>query len=138
MTFNDYMKRRIALDEAIKSKEEQLAALKEEATKITVSSGSGASGSVSDRVGKTVAKIVDLKSEICDDVDKLITLKTELRQIINAVPYPICRTILERKLILLETNETIAGKIGYSVPHTKRLYKNAKRIFEKMIPNELE
>lgn len=136
MTAKEYLSQYRTLDAEINSKLEQAAQLRALAAKVSPSTGFGSSGGISDRVGKTVAKIVDLENEISKDVDRLVDLKTEIHRTIKLMPDPLFRTVLDRKFILRNSLETIAEKTGYSVPQIKRIYKKAKVEFEKMIPND--
>lgn len=131
MTPKEYLSQCRTLDVEINSKLEQVAQLRALASKVSPSTGFGAAGGISDRVGKTVAKIVDLENEINDDIDKLVELKKVIRIKINSMSKPIHRIILERKFILRNSLESISEDIGYSLPQTKRIYKAAIREFEK-------
>ena len=85
MNIKDILARHKTADAEINVKLEQLAELKNLATKITPSvnqEGRG-SGSVSDRVGRTVAKIVDLEQEINEDIDRLVDIKREIEELIK-------------------------------------------------------
>lgn len=136
MTAKEYFIRHKQLDNDIQCKLEEAASLRGIATSISPPSGFGATGGISDKVGKTVAKIIDLENEINDEIDKLVMLKTEIHRLLKPLEDPLQRIVLERKFILNESLETIAEKIGYSLPQVKRIYKKAKENLEKMIPDD--
>ncbi|MGN0619854.1 MAG: DUF1492 domain-containing protein [Ruminiclostridium sp.] len=124
MNIKDFLARHKTADAEINSKLEQLSELKSLATKITPSTnieGRG-SGNVSDRVGRTVAKIVDLEQEINEAIDRLVDIKREIEDLINLLDDSVMRTVLERRYLLHENWEVIAEKMGYSCRHITRLH----------------
>ena len=136
MNIKDFLARHRTADAEINSKLEQLAELKSLATKITPSTnyeGRG-SGNVSDRVGRTAAKIVDLEQEINEAIDRLVDIKSEIEDLINLLEDSVMRTVLERRYILHENWEVIAVKMGYSVRHITRLNIQALAMLEKHLP----
>lgn len=136
MTIEEYVGARKHLDKEIECKLEQIKELEALATKVSPSSGCSGSGQVSDKVGKTVAKIIDLENEINSAIDKLVDLKAEILQKINLIRSPLHRTMLERKYILGNSIETIAEKTGYSVAQANRVLCAAKEELEKMIQDD--
>lgn len=136
MTLNDCIHRHKYLTELVTAKNSQCKELRAIAESMSPSSGFGASGQISDKVGKTVAKIVDLEREILSDIDDLIELKQTIYRGIKAIDNPLYELVLERKILLGESLESIAEKINYSVAQVKRIYGVAKEKLKKMIPNE--
>lgn len=114
MTAKEYLSQYGTLDAEISSKLEQVAQLRVLAAKVSPSTGFGASSSVSDRVGKTVAKIVDLENKINEDIDKLIELRTEINLQIAAIANSECRIVLNDHYILGKSFEQIARRLGCS------------------------
>lgn len=138
MTAEEYLIQHRFLDNEINCKLEQIEKLRTLAEKVSPSTGFGSASGISDKVGKTVAKIVDLENEINDDINKLVALKTEIHNSIKLMSNPLFRCVLEKKFISGYSLEKIAETTGYSLSQLKRIYKKAKENFEKMIPNELE
>lgn len=80
MTVKELLNSHKIIDTAINSKLEQLAELKRLATKVSPTNVEGmGSGGVTDRVGRTVAKIVDLEKKINDYIDRLVSAKEAIR-----------------------------------------------------------
>ena len=134
MNIKDILARHKTADSVINAKLEQLAERKALATKITPSvnpEGRG-SGNVSDRVGRTVAKIVDLEQEINEDIDRLVDIKQETMNLIDLLDDIVMRTVLERRYLLHETWEVIAEKMGYSCRHITRLHTEALAELERL------
>lgn len=114
MTAKEYLSQYRTLDAEINSKLEQAAQLRALAAKVSPSTGFGSSGGISDRVGKTVAKIVDLENEINEKIDNLIDLKKEIDTRIAAIANPAYRIILENYYILGKSFEEIGEMLNYS------------------------
>ena len=134
MNIKDFLARHRTADIEINVKLDQLAELKALATKITPSSnyeGRG-SGNYSDKVGRTVAKIVDLEQEINEAIDRLVDIKREIEDLINLLEDSVMRTILERRYLLHENWEVIAEKMGYSCRHITRLHTEALAELERI------
>lgn len=94
MTAKEYLEQYRRLKIEIDSKTEQLEELREFAKSVSHSSGAGGHAGVSDKVGKTVAKIIDLENEISCQIDKLLELKKEIESTIAKVEDPVLRQIL--------------------------------------------
>lgn len=90
----EYLSQYCTLDAEISCKLEQAEQLRAIATKVSPSTGFGAVGGISDRVGATVAKIIDLENEINDDVDRLVELKADILKRINSIRNSLYRTVL--------------------------------------------
>ena len=114
MTAKKYLQQYKLLDCRISAKCEQLERLRELSTKVSPSSGNGAPGGVSDRVGAIVAKICDVEEEINKMIDELIDLKSEIERTIAAVPDETYRTLLELRYINGKTFEQIADEMYYT------------------------
>lgn len=132
MDIRKYLNQHFEINNAINSKLEQVAELRRLAVSAPspLFSESHSVGTHSDRVGRTAAKIADLENEINDEIDRLVELKCQIREIIATVPDSVQRTILERHYILGESWEVIAEKVGYSTRHITRLHNQAIEVLE--------
>lgn len=125
------------IDAVIDSKLEQISELKSLATKVTPSySLEGKGNGVSDRVGRTVARIVDLENEINEEIDKLVGLQEQIRSMIELLDDYTLKTLLERRYLLHEGWETVADKMGYSSRHITRLHIQAIDTLNKLYNQE--
>lgn len=127
MNIREFLNQHFELNNAINAKLEQVAELRRlgASAPSPLFSESRSVGTHSDRVGRTAAKIADLENEINEEIDRLVDLKCQIREIIAAVPDSIQRTILERHYLLGESWEVIAEKVGYSTRHITRLHNMA-------------
>ena len=126
MTPKEYLEQYRTLDAEIESKREQIERITAIATKVSPSSdGLSFSGDVSDRVGKAAAKLVDLEKEIATDIEKLASLKAEIRTQISAIHLSAYRYILEEHYFNFKSFDAIGEKIGYSRMQICRMHGTA-------------
>lgn len=138
MTVKELLNSHKIIDTAINCKLEQLAELKCLATKVSPTNVEGrGSGGVTDRVGKTVARIIDLENKINDYIDRLVSSKEAIASVVAQADNEVYSVLLERRYILHETWEVIAEKMGYSRRHITRLHDDAMKYLERLYPNEL-
>ena len=123
----EYLSQHRLLDVKINKKLEEQVRLRELATKITPQSriGGGGGGEISDRVGKTTARIIDLENEINDDIDKLLDLKAEITAVIKTVDDDVLQLILLMRYINLKKWEYIAEKLNIEIRWLYRLHGRA-------------
>lgn len=72
-----------------------------------------ASGS-QQKMADCVAKIVDMKNSLSSEIDKMIALKNEARQLISTVCDADCCKLLHKRYFLGCTWEQIAVEMGYT------------------------
>ena len=125
MTAKEYLEQYRRLKIEIDSKTEQLEELREFAKSVSHSSGAGGHAGVSDKVGKTVAKIIDLENEISCQIDKLLELKKEIESTIAKVDDPVLRQLLTLRYINGRKWEQISNDLDYSRMQIHRLHENA-------------
>ena len=97
MTVKEYLGQAYRLEQRINSKLEQVASLNELATKATstltgMPKNPNKSKSI---VADTVVKIIDLQTEINNDIDRLVDLKHEIVAMIKSVSNTEHQTLLE-------------------------------------------
>jgi len=86
MTAKEYLRRVRHLDSTISAKLEQIETLHAQVTKTTsVLSDMPRSGGEQDRLAKTIAKIVDLKKRLRDEIEEYIELKEEAIKLIDSM-----------------------------------------------------
>lgn len=125
MTAKEYLSRYRTLNSEINAKLEQKQQLFELAASVAPSNTHGASGNVSDKVGRTVAKLLDLEREINADIDRLVDLRREIEAAIAGVPDERLRTLLELRYVNGLTFEQISRRMDYSFSQIRRLHKKS-------------
>lgn len=132
MTAKEYLSQYKHLDAEIKLKEEQKKRLEELAESISSVIDPRGTG-ISDKVGWTAAKLVDIENEIRAMIDRLIALKSEIEKSIGAVEDIKLRRILTLRYINGHTFEQIAEEMDYSLRQVLRKHKAALKKFENVI-----
>ena len=127
MTAKEYMEQARYLDMQINSKIEQVRTLNELATKVTTvySDMPHSPNRNTGRMEETIAKIIDLESEIDRDIDALVDLKQEVKTAISKIEDEKCRVLLELRYINQKSWEEIANKLGYDLRYTHKIHGRA-------------
>lgn len=125
MTAKEYLSQYGTLNSEINAKLEQKRQLFELAASVAPSATHGGSRNVSDKVGRTAAKLLDLEREINADIDRLVDLRREIEAVIAGVPDERLRTLLELRYINGVTFEQISRRMGYSFSQIRRLHKKS-------------
>jgi hypothetical protein len=127
MNIKQYLSQALYLDERINSKLEQVHSLREMATKANaVISDAPPSGTRNfHRLEDVICKMIDLENEINADIENLIKLKQEIGVLINAVPNPTYRTLLELRYLCFKTWDAIAGIMHYDRRYVLKVHGRA-------------
>lgn len=135
MTAKEFLGQAYKIDNSINSKLEQIASLRELATKAT-STISDMPGSPNRNIHKmedSIVKLVELEEEIHADIDALISLKMDLTHIIKRVSHQQVRIVLEKRYLCYETWEQISVDMNYSIQHTYRLHDQGLKEIENFL-----
>lgn len=124
MTAKEYLSQYRLLDTEINAKLEQVEQLRGKTVFISYISG-GSSGTNSDKIGRTVAKLVDAENEAISLIDDLLTLKAKIENTIAAVENPVYRLILTLRYINCHELKLVAEEMHYSYKQIKRLHGEA-------------
>ena len=127
MTIKEYLSQAYRLDQRINSKIEQLKRWQDLATKATstLSKTSSCSYENSHKMEDNMVKIIDLKNEINNDIDRLIDLKKDIIALINGVNEQEYQTLLELRYLCFKKWKQIALDMGYDVSWIHRLHNKA-------------
>lgn len=135
MNAKEYLSQIRLYDTMIDSMLDEVDSLYAMVTRITpilkddVVSGSGQQ----DRLGTTVAKIVDLKEQINTKIDKFVDLKKEATSLLEKVSNPDYFKVLHKRYIRFETLECIAADMNYSYRWICNLHGRALQAFAKVL-----
>ena len=138
MTVKELLESHKSMDLLINSKIEQLQEFRSLATKMSanLTNGSKPGGTVSDRVGRTAAKIVDLENDINDHINRLLGIKTVIENILSSINNTVYAVLLERRYVMYEPWEVIAEKMNYTPRHITRLHNRAMEYLERTYPED--
>lgn len=134
MDTKQYLSQIERLDKMIQNKLSEIYQLKTMACSVTISNDSERvqTSSDKDRLGSTVAKIVDLEKETDMLIDRFVDLKKEIMIIISMVKSERHREILSKKYLELKSIYEIAEELGITDRGCKKAHKKALDEFEKI------
>lgn len=126
MTAKEYLKQIRKANIMINYKQRQLDELRELCTSITcpINSDKVQTSGVSDKIGDTVSKIIDLQNIINSDIDRLVDLKQEIMAVIDKLDATYLQLIYLR-YFEFQTWEQIACEMNYSCPWIWKLHGEA-------------
>ncbi len=124
MTAKEYLSQAYKIDDDINSKLEQIASLRELATKATtvISDMPGSPNRNLHKMEDAIVKLTDLEAELNEDINRLATMKVDITRMIKRVPNRQERNVLEKRYLCYETWEQISVDMGYSIQHTFRIH----------------
>ena len=133
-----YLSQAFGLNQRIESKLGQIEDLHDLATKATVTysdmpKNPNRGGS---RMEDAIIKIIDLESEINQDMIQLVELKKNIIGRIKAVESTEFQTVLELRYLSYMRWEEIAIELGYGIDNVFRLHRNA--VDEIRIPETIQ
>ena len=122
-----YLKRYINLDREIDRKLEAVSLLRSKLTRIiqVYSTEPRGGGTIYGKTEGILAKIVDLENEIDADIDRLISIRDNIKTIIEAVEDDRERLLLQYRYLDGRTFEEIAVQMHYSWRQIHRLHSRA-------------
>ncbi len=135
MRAEEFLSRAYRLDQQIQSKVEQLARIR------ACASGSGiqygnvkvqSSGSDS-RVENAVMKIMEEERAINEEIDHLVEIKRQIREVINQVDNVTCRLLLEKRNLLLYTWPQICKDMAMSERWAQIKYREAVEVVQNIL-----
>lgn len=129
MTAKEYLQQAYRLDELIASDKKELDALRELSTSLSSQDTSRdavmSSGGNSASFTKIVDKIADLEAKIKEEIEQYIALKSEIRNVIDAVQDKDEKLCLRYRYIEFLNWEQISEKMNYSLSQTTRIHGRA-------------
>lgn len=129
------------LDDLIDTKLEQIQELRSLAEKVTstlsLDGTSLQSSGLQDKIGDLVARIVDLQMEIEKATSRMIDIKTKAMRLIDNMPTPEHRLLLQMRYLRGLTWEQIAVDMAYTYRGIHYLHSRALREFEEVCQDNL-
>ena len=134
MTAKEYLRRYRDLNAHIDSKLDEISHLRDVATRLSPTAMFNNNGDITDKVGRTAAKIVDLQAEIAEEVNEIVKIRAEIEQTIAAVSDADCRLLLSLRYINGYSWRRIAAKMSYTEDHvTGYLHYKALKLVTKIL-----
>ena len=129
MPVKGYLKQAYRLNELIKSNQQELEELRELSTNLPGTDYSKdrvqSSGSNDAGYTKIVEKIVELENAIQSDIEKLLSLKLEIRTVINSVDDNEEKLLLKHRYLNFMSWEDICDEMCVSMRTAHRIHSSA-------------
>lgn len=137
MTAKEYLYQLEKLDTKINQKLEELTALKQSATSITVATDTERvqTSGTSDRVGTLAVKIADMRKEIDMEIDGFVDKKHRIINQIHTLSDSKHMKLLFKKYVQFKSLELIAVEMGYTYQYIVELHGYALNEFKKTYKN---
>lgn len=126
-------------DAQIKNKCDEIENLRSMATSVTATlrpDGGSPSGGVSDKVGNTVSKIVDMQNEINKDIDRFIDYKREVMRLIDQIASPDEIRLLHLRYFQYKPWEEIAVVMNYTYRNVCYIHSRALQSVSKLLEDK--
>ena len=135
MTADEFLKQIERADTLIDSKLSELYRLRCLVTSITVPTDREAiqTSGVSDKVGNTVAKIVDLENEIDDMIDEYIDTRNKCIGVIEQLKDTLQYKVIHMRYVEYKSYVEIEDELNYSHQWIMEVRRNALREIERVI-----
>ncbi|MBQ6712470.1 MAG: DUF1492 domain-containing protein [Selenomonadales bacterium] len=122
-----WLKSAWVLKKQIEANMDEITALRTLACRVTPMYKESLGGSKENRTENTVARIVDLESDIRRDTEKLVRRVEEIRTAIERIDDERCRVVLTKRYLTYMKWENIASEMHYSVKQIFRFHEKALR-----------
>lgn len=131
MRAKDYLMRAYKTDLQINSKLEQIMVLRSlvEKTTTTLSMAPGGTGQKG-QLENILVKIVNLETEINDEIEHLLEVEAEIRESINEVRQPELRVVLELRYLCCLSWPQIANEMERDLRQVHRLHGRALNVID--------
>jgi len=135
MTAKEYLGQAYRIDQRINSKLEQVQSLRELSVKAsaTLTDMPRSSTRNVQRMEDIIANMVDIETEINNDIDDLISTKQEVMSIIKGVAKPEHQSLLELRYMCFKSWEQIACELNYSVSWVLKVHHKALRAVDEVM-----
>lgn len=135
MTTEEFLQQIERADRTIDNKLSEIYRLRCLATSITVPTDREAvqTSGVSDKVGQTVAKIVDLENEIDSLIDDYIDIRQQCIKVIEMLPDPLQYTVIHKHYVQYKTFVEIAEEENYTYQWILKVHNRAIKEISKIL-----
>lgn len=135
MKAKEYLQQIKKCDKLIENKLSEIKSLYDLTTSITTGLKEDVvqSSGVTDKIGDTVSKIIDLQQEINDDIDSFVDLKREIMSVIDRIDDVNLIDILYKRYFKYETWERIATEMNFTYQWVCKLHGRALQKVQQLI-----
>ena len=135
MTAKEYMNRAYRLDQRINSKMEQLKHLKSLSQRVTAAYGTETvshSRNV-DMMASAIIRIAEAEAALDEQIDRLVSVRKEIREVIDLVADPDCRILLEMRYLGMKPWSEISSKLELGRTRLYTLHITALKMVETVL-----
>mgnify|MGYP001115417196 CR=1 FL=1 len=127
MNAKQFLRQAYKLNELIESDKDELENLRSLSTSIAgdMTQERVQTSASSDKIVNIVARIVDLENEIHDEIEQLIALKKQIRDVINKLENVNEKLVLKYRYLMFFQWEEICDKMHYSPRQIHRFHDSA-------------
>ena len=135
MTAKEFLSRAYRLDTRINNRFEQLNRLKQLAGRTTAAySGEVVSHSRNVRANEdAIIRIIEAEQELNREIDELIAIKDDIKQVIALVADPTSRLLLESRYLCMNRWDEVCGKLEVSRSRVFELHQTALSMVETVL-----
>ena len=135
MTAKEFLSRAYRLDTCINNRFEQLNRLKQLAGRTTAAySGEVVSHSRNVHANEdAIIRIIEAEQELNREIDDLIAIKDDIKQVIALVADPTCRLLLESRYLCMNRWDDVCGKLEVSRSRVFELHQTALSMVETVL-----
>lgn len=135
MTAKEFLSRAYRLDTRINNHFEQLNRLKQLAGRTTAAySGEVVSHSRNVHANEdAIIRIIEAEQELNREIDELIAVKDDIKQVIALVADPTCRLLLESRYLCMNRWDEVCGKMEVSRSRVFEIHQTALSMVETVL-----
>ena len=135
MTVKEYLSQAFTIDRILRMRQTQIEELEAKRFFIgtTLDGVAVKTGHRKDRIGNLSAKLLDMIDDYIQDTERLLSLKAEIKGLIDKLDNQTHRLILTERYINLKRWEDVAADNNYSWQHVHKLHNQALRSVEIVI-----
>ena len=127
MTAKEYLSQAYHLNRRISTKLSEVKAIREitgMATAILSDMPKSSTRNIR-RIEDSIAKLMDMESELACDIEKLMAIRQEIAEVINSIDKQIYSTLLSLRYLCFKDWETIANELQYDSRYIFKLHGRA-------------
>ena len=138
MNAKDFLSQAYRLNDKINNRVERMAILNSLATNCTsVMTGMPhGPNKETDRMEKTIIRIIELQYKIKEEKNKLVDLKVQIEDAIREIDDEDCQIVLEMRYLMFLRFEEISVRLNYSIENVYRLHRKGLKIIK--IPESVQ
>ena len=132
MTAKEYLQQYLDADREIQAKVDQIARLRDMATRTTSApAGDRVQSSAENKLERIISKIADMEAEVDAEIDRLADKRREVQTAIERVPNAAQREVLIRRYMVGQKWEKIAVELNFDYRWVLRLHGRALNEIQK-------